>query len=297
MTTQMTSLNPSHVDMVRAELDGKLAPLNSRVHSITDILHTLVGDKRDRHGAWGMADTFARNAARTAVDKHYDGHERIAKYLAELAEVTTEMSKIFAAIDALDAVFEAAGGWNRFWLVPDGHAHRNENCQTLHREGKRTRLDWLPELAGHDEAEAIEEFGEQICTVCIPSAPTNPAFNGPGRRARAEVEAKAAEKAAKQAVKDAKAITNPDGTPLKLTGRFGDTINTLVTAQRTLLDEMWTIGFYGGIPEYANNDQSEHYANIELLVAAIAAKTGEAPKTIRATAQAKADKKVKKDLK
>ena len=48
-----------------------------------------------------------------------------------------------------------------------------------------TQYGWLVNLADCDEDAMIEEWGEMACTVCFPTAPTNPNYTpaqppGPG---------------------------------------------------------------------------------------------------------------------
>jgi len=300
MTDQMASLNPTHVDTVRAEMDSKHGTQGAIVDRTLRIMDELLGDRDTVIRTGSVILSEARKLL--SSDSGRDAN-RFARLLDEYEIAHDRLQRILGAIEALDAVYDAAGAWSRFWLVPDGHVHRSENCQTLHREGKRTRLNWLPELAGHDEAEAIEEFGEKICTVCIPSAPTNPAFNGPGRRDRAEAESKVVEKAAKQAEADVKGITNPDGTPVILKGDgFTDTPKTLIAAQRLLSNRLGNVDWYRTVNALEGRDQAHPsepgwLADAEILITAIAHKTDRDADEIRKEYQDKAAKKTARDLK
>jgi hypothetical protein len=62
-------------------------------------------------------------------------------------------------------------GWSRFFMVPDGHIHSSMGCPTCNKMGNSTRFNWLPQLSGLGEADAVAEHGAVLCTVCFPSAP------------------------------------------------------------------------------------------------------------------------------
>lgn len=59
-------------------------------------------------------------------------------------------------------------GWQRFFLVPDGHIHASTRCSSLR---PTTRIGWLPQLSGETEAEAVAAHGAMLCTKCFPTAP------------------------------------------------------------------------------------------------------------------------------
>jgi hypothetical protein len=134
--------------------------------------------------------------------------------------------------------------WNRYFLVTNGngHVHRGMDCSTCFRT---TQYNWLVDLADCNEDAMIAEWGERACTVCFPSAPTNPLFNRPARVDREAREAKAAEQAAKAAAKAEKAITDVDGSPLK--DRHGYTLKTKVAARNELSQAFQYLVFYGSL--------------------------------------------------
>jgi hypothetical protein len=131
--------------------------------------------------------------------------------------------------------------WNRYFLVKNtnGHVHRGMNCSTCFSD---TQYGWLVELADCDEDAMIEEWGERACTVCFPSAPSNPLFNRPARIDREAREAKDAEKAAKAAEKAEKAITDIDGSPLRVEG---DELRTKVAARNEMSRQVQNGVWYG----------------------------------------------------
>lgn len=67
----------------------------------------------------------------------------------------------------LDAEYE---GWSRFFIVKNtnGHIHSSMDCSTCY---PTTVFGWLPQLSGLTEADAVEEWGGILCSVCFPSAP------------------------------------------------------------------------------------------------------------------------------
>jgi hypothetical protein len=93
--------------------------------------------------------------------------DKPAEYLAKREALLTEQFEKQAQIDALEATYT---GWSRFFLVTSspGHVHSSMHCSTCY---PTTTFGWLPELSGQTEAEAVEELGPTLCTVCFPSAP------------------------------------------------------------------------------------------------------------------------------
>lgn len=61
-------------------------------------------------------------------------------------------------------------GWSRFFLVQasNGHIHRSLHCSTTY---PTTQWAWLPVLSGLTEVDAVETYGEILCSICYPSAP------------------------------------------------------------------------------------------------------------------------------
>jgi hypothetical protein len=62
-------------------------------------------------------------------------------------------------------------GWSRFYLVAGGHIHSSMDCSSCNKGRDATKFIWLPNLSGLTEAEAVEDQGAILCTVCFPSAP------------------------------------------------------------------------------------------------------------------------------
>lgn len=158
-----------------------------------------------------------------------------------------ERNQAMIDIKVLDQVFFLRGGWTRAWKVvsSNGHIHRSTSCTTCF---DTTKFIPLPQVSGLSEEEIVALAGEGACTVCYPSAPVDTLKQKCMLFTQEEIEArdaKAAEKASKAATRAAKAITNPDGTPLKVHSVCG-AIETEVTAQRTYVELTVdaTAGFY-----------------------------------------------------
>lgn len=156
----------------------------------------------------------------------------------------------------------ASRPWSRYFLVANtnGHVHRGMDCTTCF---PTTEYGWLVDLADCDEEAMVEEWGERACTVCFPNAPTLPAYSRPARVDREAAEAKAQEKASKVAEKAAKAITSPDGSPLRVDGWV---IGTKVAAQRKLSEVVQSFGWYG--PSHPSDFAAQAAQLVEALRAA-----------------------------
>jgi hypothetical protein len=225
--------------------------------------------------------------------------ERGEQAIAELRETLAGLREAAAPYQARYALDQ----WNRYFLVTNGngHVHRGTDCTTCYAT---TQYAWLVELADCDEAAMVADCGEKACTVCFPDAPSEYArLKAAGLLTRTErltadeAAAKQAEKQAKADAKAAKAITNPDGTTLRL--RY-TTVATLVTARNELTSALLQV-----IVLNADRHQrgathlsgliAEYQADAEKLIEAIVFKTGETAETVRETAQAKAEKKYRRE--
>jgi hypothetical protein len=87
-------------------------------------------------------------------------------------------------------------GWSRFFLCisTGGHIHSSTSCTTC---TITTQFAWITELSGKTEAEAVDQLGEILCSVCFPTAPaewTDGISNEAKVRRAAAVEARAERK-------------------------------------------------------------------------------------------------------
>ncbi|MDX3260761.1 hypothetical protein PV336_16190 [Streptomyces sp. MI02-2A] len=137
--------------------------------------------------------------------------EEVERLEAEITKVTGE------EVVPLNAEYWRRP-WTRYYLVDNtnGHVHKDQDCTTCFDD---TRYAWLIEQSGMSAEDLVELAGEKACTVCFPWAPVDvlkqrTKLEAPERKAaRLERERKKAEREAKKA---AKAIANPDGSPLKV---------------------------------------------------------------------------------
>lgn len=97
--------------------------------------------------------------------------EQAAKYLARAEALVEKAEAVELAAEPLRNAAdlfdrENYKGWQRFFLVQ--HIHSNRNCASF-RMG--TRIGWMPDVSGLNEAEAVAQYGPVMCTICFPSAP------------------------------------------------------------------------------------------------------------------------------
>ena len=207
---------------------------------------------------------------------------------AEAEKLRTKLARLANSAAPYETRYEAEK-WHRYFIVQNnnGHVHRNRECSTCF---PTTVYAWLPELSGCDEAAMVAEYGELACTVCFPDAPAAKGY-GDGTSALARYSAaERAErdraKAEREAAKTAKAITNPDGTPLRTAGRWGDLIKTEVSARRRLSSDLENVVAFG----YSDRDGT-YAENFRILSEAIAAKVGSTPVEVLTEATVKVLKK------
>ncbi|MFJ6508657.1 hypothetical protein [Streptomyces sp. NPDC091879] len=231
--------------------------------------------------------------------------ERRAELVAEIERLQERIQEILQGeIYPREARYHSRR-WTRYYLVDNtnGHVHKDQACDTCF---PTTQYAWLIEQSGMTAEDLVELAGEKACTRCFPWAPTDTLKRKTRlesvdkKAARLEREAKKAEREAKKA---AKAIANPDGTPLKTFDhhwperqvvRNGKvvkvhpahdsykTLETLHAARGWLTDAIW----------YLQRDGESHpsfTAADQLLVAeAIAHKEGKTRETVLAEAKKRA---------
>lgn len=193
-----------------------------------------------------LAESHLSTATKRAqAGADYLGPERAAALRAEVSAAEQLVAGIAAEASVLDAEYERRGGWQRYWLVRNhnGHVHRTTNCPTTYTT---TQFVWLPDFADRTDGEVVQAAGSLTCLTRFPGVRAEilarrPTIEDPERRAaHDEREAAKAERAAKR---EAKAITNPDGTPLVVTDPWspgGQTLATLNAARTWLTDSQET---------------------------------------------------------
>jgi hypothetical protein len=232
------------------------------------------------------------------IQRYKDAAASSRTNLAELEPVLAGRQTVIANCEA---EYRRRGGWQRYFLTQNsnGHLHSSMACTTLYPS---TVLAFIPSVSAFTTKEIWEAAGSDACEVCFPG---NPHFQKkptvrlelPERqKAREEREAAKAEREAK---KEAKAIANPDGSVLKLTGRFGDKIRTESEAQRVLVSNLTdTLAIEAGKYEVHNKEMLvEREANNKILLAALAHKRGTTVEEVLADATKKAQAKFKREWK
>jgi hypothetical protein len=139
-------------------------------------------------------------------EKHYPNRvEEIAKHEKEIQVIKASIREVYFEICKLDEIYDQ-DPWTRAFLVlaSNGHVHSSMDCNTCF---PTTRYNWLVQYSNDDENTIVEDAGQDACTICYPSAPTE-VLNRPSRivtadkiakaQAKAEREAKKAEKIAKE---------------------------------------------------------------------------------------------------
>ncbi|ASR85241.1 hypothetical protein I5H06_gp63 [Mycobacterium phage SirPhilip] len=163
-----TKAEAKAADAILAELTGTYYAAYGVWQAAVDRVHSAAGDSKTRYG-WKMSTDDALAKAQERADD-----ERIVRYNREgyaraIAAYTPALDSVRVADQAIDE-HEAANykGWQRFFLVPDGHIHATRACSSLRIT---TKIGWLPNLSGETEAEAVAAHGAMLCTKCFPSAP------------------------------------------------------------------------------------------------------------------------------
>jgi hypothetical protein len=227
-----------------------------------------------------------------SAQKEVDNYDR------KIAESKAKVKELAAKMDVYDAEFVRRGGWTRAFFVANagGHVHSSMNCSTCY---PTTRFQWLTSYSGKDENEIVSDAGERACTVCYASAPVDllrrpSKINDPEKEAaRKEREEK---KAAKDAATAAKAIANPDGSPVVVNGWKQKTERSAeIEAVSNFVDvEVEKLN-----PEYFPNKEylAEKKRDAENVLVALAHKHGTTVEDERARLAPKIAKKVKDWLK
>ncbi len=251
-----------------AELDSAWLPQQAKLDAIND---RLAGYRQGIRKA-------------EAGDSRYFGWQRYCdSYLAETAEARARLE---AAIEPFRAEWDRRDGWVRYHLckTDGGHVHRLP-CHTLRPQ---SLLVVMPEFSGLDVPELIAAAGYAACTHCFPEAPVHPAWiSGQAANAasrQATKDQRAAERQARQAAADAKAITAADGTLLR------DSTSYPIRTERAARIELVNDLEWSGLSQ-AHDNKARLLGHARYLAEAISAKTGENVEELLATAAAKAAKR------
>lgn len=263
----MTNRFEVEIDTALAAALNVLDRATQRQRFAADEVRRSARQTRDRSGRW--SDTFA--SALVAVAEY-----SITRTVNEYNEAVAATATAQAAVDALDAQYT---GWSRFFLVTNtnGHVHSSMSCSTCFNT---TTFAWLPTLSGLDEAAAVADQGEILCSVCFPSAPVawTTGVAKATQVARGERAAKSAALAAKKAEK---ALYGHDSDAfVRLSNR--DRISTIAAAKMYLTDEAQYLAW---------GYQSRVLADIDLVLVALSERLGTTAAAEWANAQARAAKR------
>lgn len=267
-----------------------VADKKARLASAFDSVHYAVSDERNRRfdprSGWKLSDEQAIVKAQERIAAKAFRSNEGESALDRLTQAGVELDQAKAAQTLADK-WADHGRWNRYAVVPGGHIHTKMGCFTLKWN---TDVRWAYPVSGDSVEEAIETYGEALCTHCFPDAPVAAtlgkiavdADGHPITRAQAQAikDAKAAEKAAKQAA----AVIDPDTGKVLYKTERGAT-----NAVAADLDA--AISYGPSHPSY-----SEWIAELDQVSAALGAKQNRPAAEVRAELVAKAEKKAKAPL-
>jgi hypothetical protein len=302
METKMHDLKPSEVDNLLADAEWQIAVHENKILNAKKSISIA----RKNISDWAPyvtpeakaklpADNFAYWEKRLSEMKTL-----IAVGKTAIVESEVALKEAYATKNTCDAEFKSRP-WSRFWLVTNtgGHVHRNTRCTTCF---PTTQYAFLPDYSGSTDAELIEAGGSSICTVCFPDAPVDTlkragTIEAPDKKAAREERERA--KAEREAKKAAKAITSPDGTVLRLGGKYGERVTTESRAQSIAVDFLSTqLAIDAGKYSIRNTEYlAEMKADNELLLAALAHKRNQTKDEVLADLNKKAATKYKRDWK
>lgn len=173
----MEATTPAEIDTRIADLYRAATIASDRADQKAETLKGAAGAKYYYIGRRRLTDMTvetAREVVETALAagqnllhgytlRHYGKPSMVEEYDALLAARA-------AAWNAYSEMNARYTGWSRFFLVTSskGHIHSSMDCSTCRAQ---TTFGWLPNLSGQSEAEAVEECGPALCSVCFPSAP------------------------------------------------------------------------------------------------------------------------------
>ncbi|MBF4549308.1 hypothetical protein [Pseudoclavibacter sp. VKM Ac-2888] len=216
--------------------------------------------------------------------------QRLERAQAKVNDARAIIEPMRAQIDAIDEEHARRGRWPRAFVVPQGHVHSSLGCSTCY---PTTRFQLLPEYSDKTETELVEDAGDRACTVCFPSAPVDRPTKmelPEERQAREARQVQTQERDEKKLAAAAKAITTPDGEPLKVgawASRWPQTIKTeraAMTEAKSQLRSVGTVLYISAQDDCSTEHRQKmlahsegHGADFGRLVDAIAARQDKTP--------------------
>ena len=296
--------------------DTKLAAIYGKQWALREQQDRLRGDIQRTSGStktsgrWSSGPTTWDRSINEALNDFQGQPYDKASWSRSTAAYRSNEAKL-ALLDEEKAGLEALWTehrWTRAFLVTNqgGHVHRAMSCSTCY---PTTRFNWLPEYSGSDEAQIVEDAGERACTVCYPSAPVDTRnrptkiFSEDEKRQNADRIERARLKIERDTSKAAKAITNSDGSELRVQdsyaaargGSRGEILRTERAAQIWYVDKLAELLVMGVNPEHRYGLAYRQEAQDQIL-AAIAAKHGKTSDEVQTELAPKAKAKANKIL-
>jgi hypothetical protein len=261
------------IDTVIAAKHAEVGKARFELNTTIESLRWYLNDRRNNGvHALSLGEVLDKSRALVA---NPDGKHRVHDIERHLAAYETRLAAWKAAVADFETENDKYEGWSRFFLVlnNNGHIHSTMTCHTCFVD---TDFSWLYKLSGLTEAEAVEAHGEILCSVCFPSAPVE-WTTGTSKVSKEAKAARVAAKAEREAKKLEKALL-PDGRPLDL---HDDRLTTLAAAKS------WLTNAY----EWNLDHPSYPVHEVEIVAAAVAAKTGETVEVVKAAAAKRAAKR------
>lgn len=142
------------------EVDERIAAAWSAYWAVADEISSL--KKAIKKNQTTLRAYEGRKHAERVVDSLTRSNVRMQ---ARIDEITPEAALLAENAQHIDDTEYT--GWTRFFLVK--HIHNTTRCSSFRAT---TRVGWLPKVSGLTEVEAVAEYGQTLCTICFPSAPT-----------------------------------------------------------------------------------------------------------------------------
>lgn len=171
MSNVSSASTPREIDEHLADLHTERQRLGAMVASAANSFYHIAGARRQYVGRsleynLSFEEAEAKVHATAAGDETYMGR-RAQDAIDELEAARTALAAKKAEIEQTNKLYT---GWSRFFVVTSsqGHIHSSMHCTSCY---DTTTYGWLPQLSGKDEADAVENCGPALCSVCFPSAP------------------------------------------------------------------------------------------------------------------------------
>jgi hypothetical protein len=222
-TYEELAADPQAFDTQLAQAYEAWEKASARRVSAENQIHALAGDRQD----WGQTRFGRRQLWRRTMSEVIETANQLAsagergmmnidpaRALESYHVAQVEQSQALLVIQEMEKVY-ARHGWQRFFPCTnrDGHIHSSyRGCSTVRED---TPMAWRPDLSGTTVEQAIQMppkgLGPALCSVCFPLAPVEQRSMTTGQVADELTKGeREAAKAARQAVKDAKQLTEAE---------------------------------------------------------------------------------------